>query len=263
MTIVNGQLPRSAAYSRSPKRTTRKNIRSSLQKLERSKIMQQRKPGGDTITIWRRNFRWQSQQYEMVGHHQHTLFRKSTRADIPVLKDEQQVFTSAKGKAEKFCQTFASKCQLDSAEEPAQVLQQTTSCSKERITFRAKDIKKLLRNLQPDKATGPNEIPAKVLKDCSAELARPLSVLFELCFHKVYFQANGRRHLCTTPSLFCALSATLWRQLNRSKFRSTSWRNIWYHIGSLDLGHTTAQLTSLPFSPNSGLTPWKEETRCV
>ena len=45
------------------------------------------------------------------------------------------------------------------------------------IAFKVKDIRKLLRNLQPDKATGPDEIPARVLKECSAELARTQSAV--------------------------------------------------------------------------------------
>ena len=121
-----------------------------------------------------------------------TLSGKSTRTDIPVLKDDQQVYTSARDKAEKFCQTFATKCQLDNAEDPAPQVQQSTTCTKERIAFRHKDVRKLLRNLQPDKATGPDEISARILKECSAELARPLCQLFELCFSHGVFPSQWK-----------------------------------------------------------------------
>lgn len=93
-----------------------------------------------------------------------TLAGKSTRADIPVLKDGRNVHTTSKDKAEKFCQTFAAKCQLPGAEEPAPEVQHSESCSLEKIAFRVKDVRKLLRNQQPDKATDPDEIPARVLK---------------------------------------------------------------------------------------------------
>ena len=89
-----------------------------------------------------------------------TLSGKSIRSDIPVLKDQHQVYTTAKEKAQKFCQTFAAKCQLDSADDPAPDSQHSTTCKIERVTFKAKDIRKLLRNLQADKATGPDNIPA-------------------------------------------------------------------------------------------------------
>ena len=62
----------------------------------------------------------------------------------------------------------------------------------EKVTFKAKDVKKHLRKLQPDKATGPDNIPAKVLKECSAELARPLSMLFQLCFNKGVFPSQWK-----------------------------------------------------------------------
>ena len=41
-----------------------------------------------------------------------TLSGKSTRADIPVLKDKHQVFTSAKEKAERFCTIFTRNASL-------------------------------------------------------------------------------------------------------------------------------------------------------
>ncbi len=92
------------------------------------------------------------------------LSGKSTTADIPVFKDEHQAYTSANDKAEKFCQTFATKCQLDNADEPTPQVQHSTASSKEQIAFRTKDVRKLLRNLQPDKATSSDEIPARILK---------------------------------------------------------------------------------------------------
>ncbi len=50
-----------------------------------------------------------------------------------MLKDEHKAYTSAKDKSEKFCQT---KCQTDTAEEPAPQVQHSTPYSKEQIVFR-------------------------------------------------------------------------------------------------------------------------------
>jgi len=121
-----------------------------------------------------------------------TLSGKSTRADIPVLKDENQVYITAKDKAEKFCHTFSSKCQLDSADEHAPAVQQTLTSSKDHIVFRTKDVRKFLQKLQPDKATGPDEIPARVLTECCAELAGPLCRLFELSFARGTFPSQWK-----------------------------------------------------------------------
>ena len=121
-----------------------------------------------------------------------TLSGKPTRTDIPVLKDQHHVYTTAKEKAQKFCQTFAAKCQLDNADELAPDCPLTTTCKIERVTFKAKDVRRLFKNLQPDKTSGPDNIPARVLKECSAELARPLSLLFQLCFNQVVFPSQWK-----------------------------------------------------------------------
>ena len=85
----------------------------------------------------------------------------------------------------------------------------------EKIVFKVKDVRKRLRNLQPDKATGLDEIPARLLKECSAELARPLSLLFELCFSKGVFPSQWKtasvipihkRGLKSNPSMYRPIS---------------------------------------------------------
>lgn len=78
------------------------------------------------------------------------------------------------------------------SDEPAPDCPLLTASSMERVTFKAKDIRRLLQNLQPDKATGPDNIPARVLKECSAELARPLSSLFQLCFNQGVFPSQWK-----------------------------------------------------------------------
>jgi len=57
------------------------------------------------------------------------------------------------------------------------ICQQPTS-SFANVHFKHKDIRNILCNLDPAKATGPDEIPTKVLRECAAELASPLSHLF-------------------------------------------------------------------------------------
>ena len=66
-------------------------------------------------------------------------------------------------------------------------LQCTLGVLLEKIVFKPKDIKRILRSLKPDKASGPDQVPSRVLKECAAELASPLCRLFELCFSKGTF----------------------------------------------------------------------------
>ena len=116
-----------------------------------------------------------------------TMSGNKTKADVPVLKNEDQVLTTAKEKAEIFCQTFAKKCHLDDACDPAPDSHNNSHHSIDKIAFRPKDVRRILKKLNVDKANGPDEIPTRVLRECSAELARPLSCLFKLCFMQGVF----------------------------------------------------------------------------
>lgn len=78
-------------------------------------------------------------------------------------------------------------CHMEDACDPAPDVQNSTQNTIDEITFRSKDVKRIVRKLSPDKATGPDETPTRVLKECSAKLARPLSCLFELCFSEGVF----------------------------------------------------------------------------
>ena len=168
------------------------------------------------------------------------------------------------------------KCQLENAEDPAPEGQQSTAHSNELIAFRVKDIKKLPKNLQPDKVTGLDGISARVLKECSAEIAQPSSQLFNLCFSHGVFQSHlktalvipihnwatqNQIHPCTGPSLCFVLSARSWSLLYRVNFRPTSWITTFFLTDSLASYHTTALLISLPSSHKTGKTPWTEAKR--
>ena len=50
-----------------------------------------------------------------------------------------------------------------------------------------KDITKILCHLKPDKASGPDQVLSRVLKECCAELASPLCRLFQQCLSKGTF----------------------------------------------------------------------------
>jgi len=110
-----------------------------------------------------------------------TLSGRVSQSEIPVIEHHGVAHITAKDKAETFCQTFADKCHLENANDQAPYVAPTTTKSISSVIFKHKDVKKILKHLKPDKATGPDLIPTRVLKECSAELASPLSHLFELC----------------------------------------------------------------------------------
>ena len=48
------------------------------------------------------------------------------------------------------------------------------------ITITTPGVQKLLQNLQPHKATGPDSIPARLLKELSTELAQALAHIYQI-----------------------------------------------------------------------------------
>ena len=111
-----------------------------------------------------------------------SLSGRAAYSTVPVILQNDVAHITSRDKAGVFCKTFADKCKLNDASQSPPHVEKCTPLSITNITFKPKDIHKLLMQLQPDKATGPDHIPARVLKECSAELASPLCRLFSLCF---------------------------------------------------------------------------------
>ena len=108
---------------------------------------------------------------------------KAAHSDIPVIVHDDVAHITAKEKANICCKTVAEKCNLSDADAPSpHPVDQPTMPSIDNIIFKPKITKRLLNQLVPDKAIGPDNIPARVFKECSAELASPLCHLFHLCF---------------------------------------------------------------------------------
>jgi hypothetical protein len=80
-----------------------------------------------------------------------------------VIEHQKTAHITTRSKAETFCQTFADKCRLQAAHDPAPNVTPTTTESINKVIFKLKHVKKLLQQLQPDKATGPDHIPTRVL----------------------------------------------------------------------------------------------------
>ena len=85
-------------------------------------------------------------------------------------------------KASLLASTFASKGRL-----PDQVVNEYTfirpsrNCLRRFLRMRDRDILKILMNLDVTSATGPDALPALILKRCASELALPIAVLARLC----------------------------------------------------------------------------------
>jgi len=63
------------------------------------------------------------------------------------------------------------------------------------ITVQVDGVAKLLRNINPHKAVGPDNISARFMKETIAELAPALSLIFQPRFSKARCQMIGRKLL--------------------------------------------------------------------
>ncbi|XP_072044883.1 uncharacterized protein [Amphiura filiformis] len=114
------------------------------------------------------------------------LMDKGGKSEIPVLKSDGQTFITAKEKVECFASFFSDKSTITETEKSKQFPhlppRTTTKCSS--VTFWPKKVRKQLTKLDINKASGPDGIPALVLRTAAAELATPLARLFQLCFNR-------------------------------------------------------------------------------
>ena len=104
---------------------------------------------------------------------------------VPTLRDpDGHEYTASAGKADCMARYFASKCShgQDDLSAPFPYVRPRTDQALSDVRFCVAAVERTLWQLKPSKATGPDRIPARVLKTCSAELAQPLSILFTQCF---------------------------------------------------------------------------------
>ena len=111
---------------------------------------------------------------------------KGRSADIPTLRSADGTeYTTSQEKAKCLGQYFADKCSLgpqDFNEESEFPFVQPRSQSRLlSIRFRPAEVHKLLRALDPSKASGPDAVPGRVLKANAEHLAVPLCLLFRQC----------------------------------------------------------------------------------
>ena len=107
-------------------------------------------------------------------------------SEVQLLVDQsKREFHSSDDKANCLARYFATKCSLgdgDISPDSLPPSAQPLHGSLERIHFRMSDVQRRLARLSPCKATGPDGLPTRVLKECSRELAPAVTKLFELSF---------------------------------------------------------------------------------
>ena len=106
---------------------------------------------------------------------------KSLRKDstgISPLKDNGRLFNASKDKAEIFNRQYQSVFTHEDPDIPVPDPDGDPYPDMEQITVTDEGVRKLLQKSNPRKASGPDMIPARLLKECSEELSPILTLIF-------------------------------------------------------------------------------------
>ena len=96
------------------------------------------------------------------------------------LREKGKLISESLKKAEILLNQFKSVFTTDNSKELPPVNPNSTLCSPlEHIKIDSKGVEKLLNNIKPHKACGPDQIPNIVLKNCAKELAPGITILFQ------------------------------------------------------------------------------------
>ena len=119
------------------------------------------------------------------------------QANMPTLKrDDGSWATSPTDKANLLSETFAAKSVLDAAETN---LFSAVEFGGARMTdgflpVRTRNVLAVLRDLDINSGTGPDQLSARVLRECAKELARPIAILCRILLSKSRWPVCWRLH---------------------------------------------------------------------
>ena len=98
------------------------------------------------------------------------------KSAIPPLFNGPEVLSSASDKAKLFAKNFSKNSNLDDSGISLPVFPSRTNLKLHNISITPKMVKKVIKNLDSSKASGPDCIPAVVLKNCEPELSYILTL---------------------------------------------------------------------------------------
>ncbi|KAL8561583.1 hypothetical protein ACOMHN_024819 [Nucella lapillus] len=109
---------------------------------------------------------------------QYIKARKQDSTGVAPLKEKGQLYSDSKSKARILLQQFKSVFTRDT-DAPLPSVKKTCAHDIPRIHIHPEGVLKLLRDINPNKAPGPDKIPNLVLKECAPNLAPALTTLFQ------------------------------------------------------------------------------------
>lgn len=106
--------------------------------------------------------------------------------EIPPLTVDGHTYYSNIDKAETFNNFFTKQCNLDNEDDPLPIIE-TNESEINKIHLTSSEVKNVLKSLDASKATGPDQIPNKVLALAADIIAIPLSNFFNRCLNECKF----------------------------------------------------------------------------
>ena len=105
--------------------------------------------------------------------------KKAKDCNIPALKDDTGEWVmDPTGKANLISEKFAAKNKLAEQAENKYTVVKKTSFMQEEVPLPTTQIAfEVMNSIREDSGTGPDEVPAKIIKRCAAQLAYPVAIL--------------------------------------------------------------------------------------
>ena len=113
---------------------------------------------------------------------------------IPPLHHNGNFITDFRQKAELFNSFFAEQCSTlqNSSKLPTNLAPRTDQLLTS-INFSQDDILKIIQNLNPNKAHGPDKINIRIIKICGNSLCKPLGLIFKSSIIKGEFPSEWKK----------------------------------------------------------------------
>ena len=113
---------------------------------------------------------------------------------IPSTLVNDNLMSNFKEKANHFNNFFASQCTPVSTDSGLpNTANSLSNFSLSSIQFKDRDILKIIRSLNYDKAHGCNDISIRLLKICDSSIVKPLSIIFKSCLQTGAFPNNWKK----------------------------------------------------------------------
>ena len=138
------------------------------------------------------------------------------KSAIPPLFNGPEMLSSASVKAKLFAKNYSKKSNLDDFGISLPVFPSRTNMKLRSIFITPKMVKKVIRNVDSSKASGPDCIPVLVLKNCEPELSYILAKLFNKCLKESCFPN------CWKVSLVIPLSKNVGERSTAKNYRPVS-----------------------------------------